>query len=98
MMGSRSERSYHWSPSQSDPVPPSWQAFFPCSEPVAQASLSHDQTVQCSSVTAIILILMHANIRTDFTLNSPVLMVKILNTLKHENLQVRPMTQNRNHE
>lgn len=62
MMGSRSEQSYHWSPSQSDPVPPSWQAFFPCSEPVVQASLSHDQSVLCSSATTITLILMHANI------------------------------------
>jgi hypothetical protein len=49
MMGSRSELSYHWSPSRSDPVPPSWQAFFPYSELVGLALLSRDQTVRCSS-------------------------------------------------
>jgi hypothetical protein len=96
MMGSRSEQSYHWSPSQSDPVPPFWQAFFPCSELAVQASLNHDQTVQCSSATTVTLIVMHANIRTDFTLHPPVLMDKIFNTSKHKNLQVRPMLQNRN--
>jgi hypothetical protein len=40
--------------------------FFPCSELVVQALLSHDQTVQCNSATIITIIMMHANIRSDF--------------------------------